>query len=461
MTVTHAALRPPPKVGLPALAGWVLFDFAAQPFYTLLTTFIFAPFFANHLAADPVGGQAIWGYGVSIAGLVIALLAPVLGAIADAAGRRKPWIAFFSVLLCVGAWMLWHAVPGAGNAIAIALVGYFIASIGAEFATVFTNAMMPGLVPEQRLGRLSGIGWATGYVGGLLTLIIALGLLVPSGNTGLTFFGVQPIFGLDPATHEGDRASGPLTALWYLVFVLPLFLFTPDAPRMLAIGPAVRRGLANLKRTAGQVRQQSNIFRFLVGHMIYADGLAAVFVFGGIYGSTTFGWTTLELGLFGILATITGIAGGLVGGWLDDRIGAKRVILGSIVILSLASIGIVSIDRDHVLFAVSVVPASANDGLFATAGEKLYMAMGALIGLIAAPLQSASRTMVVRIAPRDRITEIFGLYALAGKLTTFVGPLAVGLVTQFFASQRVGISVLLLFFLVGGWLVTGVRPGRA
>lgn len=448
------------RVSRLAVASWLLFDWAAQPFFTLVTTFVFAPYFAARLAATPVEGQALWGTATGAAGLAIALLAPVLGAIADAGGRRKPWIAAFSVLLVAGSAALWLAAPGSANAVAIALVAFAIGTIGAEFATVFTNAMMPDLVDEDRLGRLSGTGWGIGYVGGLVSLVIALGLLVGDPVTGRTLLGAAPVLGLDPALFEGDRATGPFTALWYLVFVLPLFLFVPDRPRRLGLAAAVRRGLADLGATLSGLRGHANAARYLLANMVYTDGLVALFAFGGIYAAGTFGWTAIELGLFGILLTVTGTLGAVLGGRLDDRFGPKRVILAALSVLIVASLGILSVDADHILFVVPATPPGPGDGLFAAAGEKAYLVLGALIGAVAGPLQAASRTLLVKVSPRERMTQFFGLYALTGKVTSFIGPLAVGALTALSGSQRIGISILVLFFAAGGLVLLGVRAGR-
>jgi UMF1 family MFS transporter len=449
-----------PPVTKAGIVGWVLFDPAAQPYYTLITTFVFAPFFANHIAANPVAGQAAWGYAAGAAGLVIAILAPVMGAIADASGSRKSWIAFFSVFFVVGATMLWFTVPGASGAIFFALAGFIIASIGAEFSTVFTNAMMPDLVDRRRLGRLSGIAWAAGYVGGLLSLIVVLGFLAADTVTGRTLLGITPLFGLDPATHAGARASGPLTALWYLALVWPLFLFTPDRPRIKPLGIAIRSGLTALGGTLRGIRNHQNTLRFLIAHMIYADGLIALFAFSGIYAASVFGWTTIELGLLGILITITGAIGGVAGGILDDRFGSKAVVTGALLLLILASCAILSIDQTTIFFAIDVAPPAPGDGIFGSAGEQVFLALGALIGLAAGPLQAASRVIIVHVSPKERMTEFFGLFALSGKLTSFLGPLSVGLVTAVFASQRIGIAVILVFFIVGGILLAGVQIDR-
>lgn len=443
-----------------AIASWLLFDWAAQPWFTLVTTFVFGPYFAARLAADPVQGQASWGYGAAVAGLVIAILSPVLGAVADASGSRKPWIAGFSVMIVVSAGALWFASPGAEGAVALALVAFVLGTVGAEFATVFTNAMMPDLVDESRMGRLSGTGWAVGYVGGLVALMLMLGLFVADPVSGRTLLGVPPLLGLDPRTYAGDRAAGPFTALWYLVFVLPLFLFTPDVPRRLPVAAAVRPGLAALRGTLGGLRHNPNLARFLAANMVYTDGVNALAVFGAIYATSVFGWSTIEIGLFGVLLIVCGIAGSYAGGRLDDRIGAKRVVVGAVLLLAAASVAMLSIDGERILFVIPVAPPIAGDGLFASAGEHAFLLLGVGIGLSVGPVQAASRSLLTRIAPPDRMTQHFGLLALSGRVTSFAGPLAVGLLTTVSGSQRIGISILVAFFLGGAALLAGVHPGR-
>jgi UMF1 family MFS transporter len=442
-----------PRLGI---AGWVLFDWACQPFFTLITTFIYAPYFATAVVGDPVRGQALWGFATGAAGIVIALGSPVAGAIADATGRQKPWIAAFGALFVVGCCALWFGRPGDASSIPVVLVAFAIAAVGAEFATVFNNAMMPRLVPASRIGWLSGLGWGVGYVGGLVSLMLALAFLAADPHTGRTLLGFAPAFGLDAAAREGERAIGPLSALWFIVFVIPLFAFTPDGKRALAIRDAARAGLRSFAATLREVRAHRNVALFLLANMIYTDGLIALFAFGGIYAAGTFGWGSIQIGIFGILLTITGTLGAVIGGRLDDRFGAKPVVLGALAILFVACLGILSIDRDTILFVLPAEP-PAGRGLFASAPERLYVALGLFIGLAAGPLQAASRALVVRLAPRDRITQFFGLFALSGKLTSFLGPLLVATVTAATASQKAGVSVLLVFFLAGGILLARVR----
>jgi MFS transporter, UMF1 family len=439
-----------------AVISWIFFDWAAQPYFTLITTFVFAPYFATHVASDPASGQSLWGFATAAAGLLIALLSPVLGAIADASGRRKPWIAAFGALLVIGSCLMWFGRPGDPSVIPALLLAYGVATIGAEFATVFNNAMMPTLVPPDRIGRLSGTGWATGYVGGILSLIIVLGFLAANPETGRTLFGFMPLFGLDPVSHQGDRISGPLTGIWFIIFVLPMFLFTPDYPARRGLRDALHVGLTGLRQTLGELPKQKSMAAFLLANMIYTDGLVSLFAFGGIYAAGTFGWETIQIGSFGILLAMAGTLGAWIGGKLDDSLGPKRVIAGSMLILLLSIVAILLVDKDSILF-IKVAPPVPGGGLFAAASERAYLVLGCLIGAAGGPLQAASRTLLIHMAPKDRIAQYFGLFALTGKVTSFIGPLLIGIITAVTASQKAGMAVLVLFFVAGLALLARVR----
>ena len=439
-----------------AVISWIFFDWAAQPYFTLITTFVFAPYFATHVAPDAASGQALWGFATAAAGMAIALLSPVLGAIADASGRRKPWIAAFGAMLVIGSALMWFGRPGDVKIIPPLLFAYAIATVGVEFATVFNNAMMPTLVPPDRIGRLSGTGWATGYVGGILSLILVLGFLAASPETGRTLFGFKPLFGLDPLTHQGDRISGPLTAIWFIVFVLPMFLLTPDYPARHPLRVALREGLAELKQTLIELSKHRSLALFLLANMIYTDGLVSLFAFGGIYAAGTFGWNTIQIGTFGIILAIAGSFGGYFGGKLDDRFGPKRVIAGSMTILLISIIAILAVSKDSILF-IPISPPVPGSALFSSGAERAYLVLGCMIGAAGAPLQAASRSLLIRMAPKDRIAQYFGLFALTGKVTSFIGPLLIGIVTAATGSQKAGMATLVLFFATGLVLLARVE----
>ena len=447
------------RTGKRALFGWVMFDWATQPFYTLVVTFLFAPYFVNGFMADPAQGAVLWAYATGIAELIAAALAPVLGAIADAGQPRKPWIAAFSVMLVVGLCGLWLAAPGRTDLAPLVLVAFGLAILGAELATVFTNAMMVSLVPDRRLGTLSGLGWAAGYVGGLVSLALVAGLFVADPNTGKTLLGLPPLVPLDHATRQGDRLVGPFSALWYLVFVLPLFLFTPDRREKRPLqAHAVSAGLAQLVRSVKDlVRNHAQVALFLLARMLYADGLGAVFAFGGIYAATVFGWGATELGLFGIVLTVAGTIGAALGGPLDDRRGSKAVIVLALCLFIAASIGVLSVGHDHVLFMLPVEAKVQGSAPFASVGEQVYLAFAILIGLASGPIQSSSRTLLARMCPPGKTTEFFGFFSFSGKITAFAAPLAIAAVTHATGSQRLGIGTSLVFLIAGLLLLLRIK----
>lgn len=443
-----------PTASALAQASWTTFDWAFQPFFTLVTTFIFAPYFVAAVAPDAVSGQALWGYTQTVAGIAIALLSPVLGAIADAAGPRKPWIFVLAACTFAGCALLWFAVPGSGTGLLLlTLAAITLATIGAEFAIVFNNAMLPSLVPPARIGVLSAIGWGVGYVGGLISLGLVLGLFV---------LPEVPAFGLDKAAHEAERLSGPLSALWLAIFILPMFLFVPDQARSpISRRAAVRQGLGQLRQTLRHLPQHRNILRFLLAHMIYGDALLAIFAFGGIYARATFGWDLLTIGIFGILLNVLAMAGSFLGGWLESRAGSKPTIALSLVLLIVGTLGILSISQDRVFFFFPVTPPVEGRALFDSPAELAFLCATLVLGLPFGPAQASSRSLLARLAPPHLMTEFFGLYALSGKATAFLAPFLIGVVTDLTRDQRLGIAVVLPFLLLGLWLLSGVREERS
>jgi UMF1 family MFS transporter len=363
----------------------------------------------------------------------------------------------FSIVAAAAMAGLWLAVPNADETtIFLVLASFVVATAAIEFTTVFTNAIMPTLVPKAQVGRLSGIGWGVGYAGGILALLVMAGLIVTDPSTDTTLLGLKPVLPLNAAAREGDRLVGPFSALWLLVFILPFFLFTPDRGKRAHIEPGTS-ALASLWATLKELPIHRGILIFLIARMVYIDGLTAIFTFGGIYGAAVFGWGAFELGLFGITLAVMGAVGAVIGGVLDDRIGAKWVIVGALALLLIAAIGILSVDGAHVLFTLKVTPKAAGSAAFSSAGEQVYLAFSCLVGLVAAPVQAASRSLLARLAPPDQMTQFFGLFAFSGKVTAFAAPTLVALVTTISGSQRAGVSVIAIFLIVGLMLMLAVR----
>ena len=427
--------------------GWFFFDWASQPYNTLLLTFIFGPY-VKEVLGDGTTAQSAWGFGIAAAGVVIAVSAPVLGALADTSGTRMRWIWIFSAMYVVGSAGLWMAAPDDFNLVLV-LLFFAIGLIGMEFATIFTNSMLPDLGTREEIGRLSGNGWAFGYVGGLLALVIMLVFFAENAE-GVTFVGLSPPFGLDAAAREGTRFVGPLTAIWFIVFMIPFFLWVRDPRPKKASSTAVRAALADLGRTLKRLPQAPSLFAYLASSMFYRDALNGMYAFGGIYAAGVLNWSVVDTGIFGILAIITGAIFAWLGGRADVRFGPKPVIIASILALTLVAISIVFVSRESV-FGIAQEPGSR-------APDIAFYILGAVIGAAGGTLQAASRTMMVRQANPDRMTEAFGLYALAGKATSFLAPFLIGVVTYLSGSQQIGVSPLIGLFLLGLILLAWVKP---
>jgi UMF1 family MFS transporter len=443
------------KVPARGIWGWMLFDWAAQPFFTVVTTFIFGPYFVSRLTADPVAAQAMWSNMATISSIIIAVLSPVLGSIADQSGARKPWIGFFAVIKIASLFCLWTAAPG--SPVIYPVIFMILASISAEFSIVFNDSMMPRLVSKDDVGRLSNTAWGLGYLGGMVVLISVVVFLAGSPETGKTILGLTPLFGLDASLGQDARITGPISAVWYAIFILPMLFFTPDAKRGLPFGPAVRTGLRELKSTLRELRHRRGIARFLIARMIYQDGVNGVLILGGTFAAGMFGWATIEIGIYGIILNVVAIFGCLIAGRLDKRLGSKVTILISLTMLVIATIGIVSTGPGFTIFGLVHLSTESSGGLFGTAAEKAYILYGLLIGLAFGPVQASSRSYLARSVSLAEAGKYFGIYALSGRATSFMATLFFSVVTYWSGSARYGMATLVIF-LAGGLLVLLPTP---
>jgi UMF1 family MFS transporter len=440
--------------------GWYFFDWASQPVNTLLLTFIFGPYFAEiargyymgtgmEPEAAKAAAQSYWAFGLTVSSLVIMVLAPILGAIADSTGRRLVWVWIFSALYIGGASALWYVAPGGDIAtLRWALIFFGICFLAMEFATIFTNALMPSLTDDQNMGKLSGNGFAFGYMGGLIALFIML-LFFAEGASGKTLIGLDPVLGLDSEAREGTRAVGPFSALWYLLFMIPFFLWVKE-PKS-AFGQFNMKGV--FESIAAFIRSlvhRRSLAAYLGSSLFYRDALNGLYAFGGIYASNVLGWQVTQIGIFGIVGGLTAVLTSWLAGKLDSGLGPKPVIVGAIVVLILVCGVVVGMDRDQI-WGVPLDPASATPDI-------IFFICGALIGGAGGPLQASSRTMLLRHATPDTVTEAFGMFALSGKVASFLTPLLVGLFTHFSQSARMGIAPVILLFAVALVLLIWVNP---
>ena len=441
--------------------GWYFFDWASQPYNTLLLTFIFGPYFAEvargyylgtgmEAEAAKAAAQSYWGYALTIASLVIAVFAPILGAIADSTGRRLIWVWVFSAFYVVGAWGLWYVAPGGEAGMLFWAVCFFgIGFIGMEFATIFTNALMPSLSSHDELGSISGRGFAFGYLGGLLALILMLLFFAESATTGKTLLGLDPLFGLEAEAREGTRAVGPFSAIWFVVFMIPFFLWVRE-PKMARQPLHIRAAMGSLIDLLRSLRFRASLTAYLGSSLAYRDALNALYAFGGVYALNVLGWETIQIGIFGIIGAITAMVAAYIGGGLDKRYGPKPVIAWSIVVLILVCLVIVGMSRESV-WGIPLDPESNT-------ADIVFFVCGALIGAAGGPLQAASRTMMLRHTTPDQAAEAFGLFALSGKVASFISPFLIAVATDVTGSARLGISPVIGLFAVGLVLLLWVKP---
>lgn len=440
--------------------GWWFFDWASQPYNTLLLTFVFGPYFAEvaraHFAAQGMdagaagaAAQAYWGWGQTASGVIIAVLAPILGAIADGSGRRMIWIWIFSALYVAGAWALWFVLPVQPD-LRWALIWFGTGLIGMEFATIFTNALMPDLAGDGDMGKLSGSGFAFGYLGGIVALAIMLLFFSEGATTGRTLIGIDPLFGLDPAAREGTRAAGPVTAIWYAVFMIPFFAWVRESrrtSRRAGVGGALSH-LWTLIRSLG--RRQS-LAAHLASSMFYRDALNALYAFGGIYASGVLGWSVVKIGIFGIAGAVSAALFSWLGGKMDSARGPKPVISLSMWVLIAVCLVIAGMSRES-FYGLPFADGSPWP-------DYIFYVCGCLIGAAGGALQSGSRTMMVFHTTSERSTESFGLYALSGKCTAFIAPFSIALFTTITGSQRIGIAIpLIALFILGMVILKWVNP---
>lgn len=409
--------------------AWCVYDWGIAAFSSVIITFVYSVYFGRGIVGNETLGAAQWSLAIAISGGIIAILSPILGAVADYFGPCKPWIFIFTLIAALSTALLFFGMPaGSAMNIRIVLALVVIANTAHEIALVFNNAMMPRLAPPALIGRISGWAWAMGYAGGMVCLILSLVLLVGLGHT-------PPLIHLPVAHSENIRAVPILVAVWMMVFMIPLLVFTKDSIRTsLSMKQVLGQGMGQLGATVKAVRHHGNILRFLLSSAIYRDGLNTLFAMGGLYAAGIFGMSFQEILIFAIGLNVTAGLGAAGFAYLDDIKGSKMTIMISLAGLLIFG-GAVLVVQDKTVFI------------------GLSMVMGFFIG----PVQSASRTMAARLSAPEHIGETFGLYALTGRVASFFGPAAYGIAVMIFGTQRAGMATILLFWLVGMVILSGVN----
>jgi UMF1 family MFS transporter len=408
--------------------AWAFYDWANSAFPTVVSTFVIAAYFAQAVAPDPASGQAMWGWMQTAAGVAIALLSPVLGAVADAGGRRRLMLLCCTVFTAVFTGLIWFTEPRPDHAL-WALVCVGLATVGFELGTVFYNSMLPQVAPPEKLGRISGFAWGLGYAGGLACLGLCLVVLVQPNPA---------FFGLDRGNAEHIRATALLVMVWTLAFGWPVLLALPDPPPPRPRwGEAARKGLAEIGALLRNLPRRPAMARFLIARLFYTDGLNTLFAFGAIYAAGVFGMPFEEILLFGIGLNVTAGLGAAGFGLIEDRVGSKRTILVALVAIIAIGLGLVLVESKTVFWGLALV-----------------------LGLFMGPAQSASRSFMAALAPPDEVSAHFGLFALSGRITGFMGPAALAVVTGVTGSQRLGMATVLVFLALGA-AILATMPVKA
>ncbi len=409
------------------IISWCFYDFGNSAFTTLVVTFIYSTYFTKSIAENEIDGTFLWSNGIAISAIIVALFSPLLGAIADKAGYRKQLLVITTLSSILATTLLFF--PHEGQVL-FSLALFVVANVNFELGSVFYNSYLPEIANKEKIGRISGYGWGLGYCGGLICMLIAM-LVFISPN--------DPWFGFSKDTGSNIRATNLLVGIWFLLFSLPAIFFLDDNrvfERKIFFS-LLSTSIEELKTTFNEIRNYKNTVRFLIARLIYNDGLITIFAFGAVYAAGTFDFTFNEIMIFGIILNVAAGLGALTMGHLDDILGGKRTIQISLIGL---------------MFATTLA-------VF-TESKSLFWLSGIIIGLFAGPNQSASRSFMGRLTPKGKINEFYGFFAFSGKFTSFLGPLILGLLTKYFSSQRMGVSVVFFFFFIGLILMSRVKEPK-
>lgn len=456
--------------------AWAIFEWARNPYYILVIIYLFAPYFAGVIGANLIAsgeldgldgtaqrlaanaeGQATISSLVKYAGFIAAFTAPFLGAALDRGGRRKPLIAVFLGMIAVMSFSLWWIKPdGSGLPIWMGMAALVLASVGYTYSEVTHNSMLNVNGRPSALPAISGLGLGLGNLAAALMMgfiVVAFALPALIGWPVST-----PLFGIDVMSGEHQRLVGPLSAVWLVIFVIPFFLYAEDGgTKGASWSKAMKDGAAGLWRTVRNASDNKNILKYLGARMLYADGMAALLALGGVYIGLYLQWNVVELSAYAILASLFAFGGGIIGGWLDGLVGPKRALMIEIIGMIATLAFQLSITPDAILYGLIPGFEIWDGPIFNTLSDVVYLSTAAFIAITATASISSSRSLLVHLAPRARVGEFFGLYAIAGTVTVWLGPLMVEVFTEVSGDQRIGMSAIGLLFILGLAVLTTVH----
>lgn len=392
------------------IISWSLYDFANQPYTTLIITFIYSAFFLSYIAPNVDDGTFLWTNAIAISAIFVALISPILGAFADNSGYRKFFLIFFTIVCSIFTALLYFPEKGQ---VYFALILVVISNIAFEMGTVFCNSYLKDLSTNKNVGKVSGFAWGLGFVGGLLALLLVFIFLAEYPDDKPEVIKLMNIF----------------VGLWFLIFSMPAFFFLKDKKRKKITKSNMLLSFQSLSHTFNEISQYKKILNFLVARLFYNDGLVTIFVVGGIYAKGTLGFSIDEVVILGVVLNVFAAIGSFLFGFLEDSIGVKKVINISLIFLIIATL-------------LAFVAPMTNFP------KAIFWIAGILIGTMVGPTQSCSRSYMSQLIPDDKKNEFFGFFAFTGKATSFLGPLLFGLITKFH-SQQYGLLSVIVFFIIG------------
>ena len=395
--------------------AWSLYDFANQPFTTIIITFIYSAFFANVIAENEQVGTTMWANAIAVTAIIVAVLSPILGAIADNGGYRKFFLILFTWICAIFSILLYF--PESGD-VFFALILFVIANISFEMGTVFCNSYLPDLSGKGNSGSISGFAWGLGFVGGLISLFLAL-FLFPELDAG------------------SIRKINVLVGIWLLVFSLPTFLFLKDRKKDKFKKEHLLNSFSAIRTTFKSISEYKAISQFLIARLFFNDGLVTIFALGGIYAVGTLNFSFNEVMQLGIVLNIAAGLGSFLFGYIEDRIGVQKIINITLLVLIVATL-------------IAIYAPETNFP------KELFWLSGVLIGLMVGPNQSCSRSLMAQLTPKEKVNEFFGFFALTGKATSFIGPLLFGIVTSIY-NQQMALWIVILLFVLGFLLFNRIQ----
>jgi len=392
------------------IISWSFYDFANQPYTTLIITFIYSAFFVNYIAPNEIEGTFLWANAISITAIIVAFLSPLLGAFADETGYRKFFLIFFTLLCSLFTALLYF--PEKGD-LSLAIAFVIISNIAFEMGCVFCNSYLKELSNDKNIGRVSGNAWGLGFLGGLSALFISFALF-------------------DVNNPQEVKQICVFVAIWFVLFSLPTFIFLKDSKRTKVTKKDISSSFTSIYTTFKEIRNYKKVVNFLIARLFYNDGLITIFALGGVYAVGSLNFTMNEVLILGIILNVFAALGSFVFGSYEDKIGTRNVINLSLVTLIISTI------------LAFVAP-------WTNYPKEVFWISGVLLGSMIGPNQSCSRSYMSQIIPANKKNEFFGFYALTGKATSFLGPLLFGLITKFYSQQMALLSVVVFFII--GWLL--------